>query len=301
MWLHVLLYPPASQVATWNHYTGSEEKAVIVDPEKGHIPILMYHSISSQASSGFRPCIVTPETFDKHLSYLEQQHYTSLTVTQLVQALVTGSDLPARPIVITFDDGYADFYTAALPALQRHGFSATLYVATAFIGGTSRWLQHMDEGDRPMLTWEQLAEISASGIECGAHTHTHPALDMLPPSEARNEILRSRRLLEEHLGQHVASFAYPFGFHNPRLQQIVRESGFASACVIKRKMISDRDNLYTLPRLAIWPDTNEHMLAAALSSGRGPLIASPVKQARMGLRLRLRGVYGRVRYGWNLA
>ncbi len=273
----------------------------MIHPEKQPIPILMYHSISSHASQAFRPCIVTPEAFEKHLSYLEEHRYTSLTVTQLVQALVTGSTLPVRSVVITFDDGYADFYTAALPALQRHGFTATLYVATAFIGGTSRWLQHMGEGDRPMLTWEQLVEINDSGIECGAHTHTHPALDMLPLSSARNEILRSRRLLEEHLGQHVASFAYPFGFHSPRLQQIVRESGFASACVIRRKMISDRDNLYALPRLAIWPDTDEHALASALSAGRGPLIASPVKQARMGLRLRVRSAYGRLRYGWNLA
>jgi peptidoglycan/xylan/chitin deacetylase (PgdA/CDA1 family) len=70
---------------------------------------------------------VSPEAFDNHLTYLEQYHYTSLTVTQLVQAMANGSStLPPRPVVLTFDDGYADFYTAALPALQRHGFTATL-------------------------------------------------------------------------------------------------------------------------------------------------------------------------------
>ncbi len=269
--------------------------------EEQPIPILMYHSISSYASPAFRPCTVTPEVFDKHLSYLKERHYTSLTVFQLAQALATGTALPPRPIVITFDDGFADFYTAALPALQRHGFSATLYVATAFVGATSRWLQHMGEGDRAMLTWEQLAEISANGIECAAHTHTHPELDMLPASSARNEIVRSKEVLEDQLGQRVSSFAYPFGFYNPRLQQIVRESGFDSACAIRRKISSTQDNLYALARLAIWPDTDEQTLATALSIGQGPLVASPVKQARMRMRLRLRSTYGRLRCGWNLA
>jgi peptidoglycan/xylan/chitin deacetylase (PgdA/CDA1 family) len=275
---------------------------VIIPSEKQHIPILMYHSISSYASTGFRPCIVSPEAFDKHLSYLEQCHYTSVTVTQLVRAMATSvSTLPPRPVVLTFDDGYADFYTAALPALQRHGFIATLYIATAFVEGTSRWLQYIGEGDRPMLTWEQLAEINASGIECAAHTHTHPALDMLSPSAARDEIVRSKELLEEHLSQHVSSFAYPFGYYSPRVLHIVRESGFDSACAIGRKMSSMHDNPYALARLAIWPDTNVHMLATALSIGRGPLVASPIRRARLRLRLRLRSAYGRLLCGWNAA
>jgi peptidoglycan/xylan/chitin deacetylase (PgdA/CDA1 family) len=270
--------------------------------EEQSIPILMYHSISSYASKGFRPCIVSPEAFDNHLTYLEQHHYTSLTVTQLVQAMANGSStLPPRPVVLTFDDGYADFYTAALPALQRHGFTATLYIATAFVEGTSRWLQKIGEGDRPMLTWEQLAEINSSGIECAAHTHTHPALDMLPPSAARDEIVHSKELLEEHLDQRISSFAYPYGFYSSRVLHIVRESGFDSACAIGRKMSSLHENAYALARLMIWPDTTVDVLETALSTGHGPLIASPVKRIRLGMRLRLRNTYGRLRSGWNAA
>ncbi len=276
------------------------EVMVVNHTEEQNIPILMYHSISSHASPRFRPCIVSPEMFEEHLSYLDQCHYTSVTVTQFVQAMARGGDgLPDRPVVLTFDDGYADFYTQALPALQRHGFTATLYLATAFVGGTSRWLQHMGEGTRPMLTWDQLAEISASRIECGAHTHTHRPLDMLPPAIVRDEIVHSKELLEEHLGQQVSSFAYPSGHYSARVRQIVRAAGYASACAIKGTLSSLHDDPYALARLAIKPDTGVHALATALSKGRGPLVASHVKRARARLRQRVRSVYGKLWCSWS--
>ncbi len=259
------------------------------------IPILMYHSISSYASPRFIPCIMPPAMFEEQLSYLEQHHYTSLTITQLKQALAQGGHgLPERPVILTFDDGFADFYTHALPALRRHGFSATLYVVTGFVDGTSRWLQRMGEGTRPMLNWEQLAEISANGIECGAHTHTHPALDMLPPAVARDEIARSKELLEEHLERHVSSFAYPFGYYNAQVRRLVQQTGFTSACVIKRALSSPHDNPYTISRLAIKPDTSLHDFALALA-GHGPLVASSIKRVRARLRQSMRTTYGRLR------
>jgi peptidoglycan/xylan/chitin deacetylase (PgdA/CDA1 family) len=218
-----------------------------------------------------------------------------MTVTQFVQVMAKGGDgLPPRPVILTFDDGYADFYTSAVPALQRHGFTATLYVTTGFVGGTNSWLQHIGEGMRPMVTWDQLAEMNASGIECAAHTHTHPPLDMLSPSVARDEIIRSKGVLEEHLGQQVSSFAYPFGYYNAQVRQIVQATGFASACAIKRALSSLYDDPYALARIAIKPDTSMDALATALSTGRGPLIASPVKQARARLRQSVRRVYGKL-------
>lgn len=278
------------------------EVTVLLPSKKHYIPILMYHSISSHASKGFRPCTVPAEAFDKQLSYLEQNHYISLTVTQLIQAIANGgSTLPPRPVVLTFDDGFADFYSAALPALRHHGFNATLYIATSFVEGTSRWLENIGEGNRPMLTWEQLAEINASGIECAAHTHTHPKLDMLPPSTARDEIVRSKELLEDHLSQRISSFAYPFGFYSSRVMRIVRESGFDSACAIRRKMSSLHDNAYALARLMILPDTTVDMLDITLSRGRGPLVAPPVERIHLDLRTHVRSTYGRLRCGWNAA
>jgi peptidoglycan/xylan/chitin deacetylase (PgdA/CDA1 family) len=266
---------------------------VIIDVTEQNIPILMYHSISGSANRGFRPCTVLPERFEEHLSYLEQYHYNPITVTHFVQAMVCGGEgLPPRPVVLTFDDGYVDFYTNALPALQRHGFTATLYIATAFVGGTSGWLQGMGEGSRSILSWSQLTEISASGIECGAHSHTHPELDMLSSAKARDEIVRCKHLLEEHLGQHVSSFAYPYGYYSARVRRIVQETGYSSACAVRLTTSSLYDDPYALARIAIGPDTSVHVLAAALT-GHGKLISSPMKQVCSFVRQYTRSTYGR--------
>ncbi len=271
---------------------------MVLSTKKQNIPILMFHSISRQASPRFKPCVVRPETFDAHLSFLAQHHYTSMTVSQFVRAMAGDERLPERCVILTFDDGFADFYTHALPALQCYGFTATLYVATAFVGGTSRWLQHIGEGNRPVLAWEQLREISEQGIECAAHSHTHPQLDMLSSSRIRDEVVRSKNLLEDQLGLQVSSFAYPFGYYTPRVKHIVREAGFASACAIGRALSSLDDDPYALARLMVWPDTGTQALDAALSRGHGPLIASSFKRVRSDVRRQVRSVYGRLRGNW---
>jgi peptidoglycan/xylan/chitin deacetylase (PgdA/CDA1 family) len=204
--------------------------------------------------------------FTDQMAYLHQQSYTPITVTQFVHAQSQESSvLPERPVVLTFDDGFADFFTEALPVLQKYGFSATLYVTTAFINGTSRWLQHEGETNRPMLTWKQLTEISACGIECAAHSHNHPQLDTLSRSKAHDEIVRSKKVLEDHLGEKVSSFAYPFGYHTATLRWLVRMAGYTSACAVKHKMSSEATNPFALARLIVRPDTTLGAFAALLT------------------------------------
>src|SRR5436853_2185524 len=158
-----------------------------------NIPILMYHSISCRSEGNFRVFTVCPGLFAEHIKYLYEHGYTSLTVTQLVTLLYHNrQSLPKRPVVVTFDDGFADFFTDALPVLKRYNFVATLYITTAFVGGTSSWLWREKEATRPMLTWDQIVEINAQGIECGGHSHTHPQLDLLPLSAARREVVQSK-------------------------------------------------------------------------------------------------------------
>jgi peptidoglycan/xylan/chitin deacetylase (PgdA/CDA1 family) len=220
-------------------------------PEK-KIPILMYHSIADSSTPGFKPFVVTPAQFAEQITYLHENNYIPVTVTQLMRArLENAFVLPERPVVITFDDGFADFFTDALPILKKYDFTATLYISTAFIEGTSRWLRNIEEGDRRMLTWAQVAEVHASGIECGAHTHTHPKLDIVSPSKAKTEIATSKKILEDHLGQEVLSFAYPFGYFTARVRQIVQEEGFHSACAVRYKMSRENDNPFSLARLIV--------------------------------------------------
>lgn len=245
--------------------------------ERKRVPVLMYHSISRHATASFRPFVVPPEVFDDQMAYLHHHAYTPLTATQFANAVALHQDreaLPERPVLITFDDGLADFFTEALPVLQKYAFPATLYVTTGFVGGTSRWLLHEGEGGRQMLSWEQLAEISACGIECGGHTHRHPQLDTLPSAVARHEIVQCKELLESRLGVQVTSFAYPHGYHSAVTKRLVREAGYSSACAVKYAMSSEDTDLFALARLLVTGDTHPGALEALLNQPVPPPVAS---------------------------
>jgi peptidoglycan/xylan/chitin deacetylase (PgdA/CDA1 family) len=206
------------------------------------------------------------------MAYLSEQRYTPITVTQLVQAMTDRTaHLPGRPVVLTFDDGFADFYTAALSILKSHNFVATLFVTTGFIGHTSHWLSRAGEGERSMLNWEQVAEISDSGIECGAHSHSHPHLDILSPAAAWDEITRCKTELEQHLGRRAATFAYPHGYYSPTVRRLVQQAGYSSACAVKHAMSGITDDPFALARIIVAADTDVEGLGKLLTDRELPI------------------------------
>lgn len=239
--------------------------------ERKPVPILMYHSISSQASARFKEFTVSPSLFAEHVSYFVQRRYTPLTVTQFVRCMNNPASWPEHPIVLTFDDGFADFVADAFPILKHNGFSATLYVTTAYIGKTSRWLRREAETERPMLSWDELHEISVNGIECGAHAHNHLQLDVLSSTDAQYEITRCKDLLGEHLGINIESFAYPFGFYNENTRRLVCAAGYTSACAVKFTFSSSVDDPFALARLKISSDMSTSKLDDLLNGALSPI------------------------------
>jgi len=238
---------------------------MFITSERKRIPILMYHSISDESGPKFRSFAVPAALFARQMEYLHQQAYTPMTVSQLVHAWTNGGSLPTKPVVLTFDDAFLDFYTTALPLLQRYSFTATLYVPTAYVNGTSRWMQRTGEGSRPIVSWEQLRDISKCGIECGAHSHTHPQLDLLSFAAAKEEITQNKRLLEEHIGEEILSFAYPYGYHTAATKQIVREAGFTSACAVKNALSTEETDHFALSRVLVDPTLDIDAFAALLA------------------------------------
>ncbi len=244
------------------------------------IPILMYHSVSDQATPKYSPFAISPALFAQQVEYLHQQNYTPLTVTQFMAIRSGNEPWPARPVLLTFDDGLDDFYTGALPVLQQYHFPATLYVVTGYMNGTSRWLLAEGEGNRPMLTWERLAEIQAAGVECGGHTHYHPQLDTIPLTRAREEIVQCKKILEDRLGRQIYSFAYPYGYHTAAVKQAVQEAGYTSACAVKYEMCAENTDPFALKRLMVGPTTTIPALEALLTTGYTSALTSIYKRAR---------------------
>lgn len=242
-------------------------------------PILMYHSISSSASSEFRAFSALAEHFEEHISFIQERGYRFWTVSGLLDALKRDPEVAQNAVVITFDDGFQDFYSAALPVLMKHGATATLYVVTGSVGGTSTWLLKSGEGSRRMLDWRQLTEIRDLGIEIGAHTITHPQLDCIPASQAKEEITGSKHALEDKLGIAVRSFAYPYGFYNKPVRGFVDEAGYDCACAVRYAMSSAADDRFALSRHIVRHGAGD-MRIGALLEGRPPLLPLMVDRAR---------------------
>lgn len=234
------------------------------------VPLLLYHSIAEAVDVRFAEWAVSPQLFDAHLDYLVEAGYRTLTVSELVERVFERrAPLEPRTIAITFDDGFEDFYLAAWPALRRRGLTATMYVTTGAVGRASEWLAPLGEGARSLMTWDQISEISEAGIECGAHTETHPQLDITPRERARAEIAGSKRALERVVGP-VKSFAYPHGYHSRALRQEVQRAGFRSACAVGDGLASQADR-YAIARKIVRGGMGVEALERALN---GPLASS---------------------------
>jgi peptidoglycan/xylan/chitin deacetylase (PgdA/CDA1 family) len=216
----------------------------------GEVPVLMYHSIAVDASQKFRRFAVHPDEFRAHMDYLDVAGYHPVTAAEFAVNR-HGNKLPERPVILTFDDAYADFYSTALPILREHRFRATLYVPTGYVGTTMSFLRSVDEENRAALSWHALQEVAAEGVEIAAHSHSHPQMDRIPSTVITDEVRRSRSLLEEKLGFEISGFAYPFGFWNRAARAAVAAVGFRYAFAVGELMTTPGHDIYTLPRLTV--------------------------------------------------
>jgi peptidoglycan/xylan/chitin deacetylase (PgdA/CDA1 family) len=267
----------------------------------GEVPVLMYHSIATSAARRFRRFVVDPGEFAAQMAYLHARGYHPVTTAHLIGSRSSGRPLPARPVVLTFDDAYADFYSMALPILREHDFLATICVPTAYVGSTARWNANLGEQDRGILSWRALHDITAEGVEVAAHSHTHPQLDRLAPLAIRDEVYRSRCLLEDNLGLSVQGFAYPFGYWNRASRAAVATAGFRYACAVSDLMTAPDDDVLTLPRLTVNAGIGVSGLARLLDarptpSGRRAALAKRIAWGAM--RRGVPVVGGDPRAGW---
>jgi peptidoglycan/xylan/chitin deacetylase (PgdA/CDA1 family) len=233
------------------------------------IPILLYHSVAPSWAPDYARWCIDPALFADHLDAVLELGYTCLTVSQLVDATATAT-LPAKPLAITFDDGRQDFAEHAVAPMAARGVPSTMYVVSGHVGGTSAWLDIPGEHRQPMMTWSQLLDARAAGVEIGAHSVSHPELDVVGAAAAADEVSRSRSQLEDGMGSPVRTFAYPHGYYSSRVQRLVRDAGFDSAAAVHDRWSSDTDDRFALSRLIIDGDTTPERLQARLQRPEHP-------------------------------
>ncbi len=199
------------------------------------VPILGYHKVSETEEAYSVP----PGDFERQMAYLADAGYTAVTMAALVSHLTAGTPLPAKPVVITFDDGYADNYLTALPIMARHGMRATVFVVTDFLG------------ERPYLTWAELKALRAAGTEIGSHTLHHRALPELPAAERLRDLAMSKEGLEWRLDAPVRFLAYPFGSFDAATVAALKATGYRGAVGTMPGLNKPGDDVYALKRINI--------------------------------------------------
>jgi uncharacterized lipoprotein YddW (UPF0748 family)/peptidoglycan/xylan/chitin deacetylase (PgdA/CDA1 family) len=222
-----------------------------VAPEKqANVPILLYHHIArlpAGASSAQRRWTLSPEKFGDQMRWIAEHGFHPVTMAQLNGYLKHGLPLPVKPIVISFDDGWKDQYCAALPILKKYNFSATFFIATDSVGHSA------------YMNWDQVSEISDSGMDIESHSRTHARLSILPPEQAWREIDDSRKILENRVHKPVLVFAYPFGSYSDKVISLVKDAGFDTAVTVdglNGGYLFRADQSYALSRYAVRGEDN---------------------------------------------
>jgi peptidoglycan/xylan/chitin deacetylase (PgdA/CDA1 family) len=212
------------------------------------IPILAYHSFSGSTSKAWEYAL-EPSRFDEHCAYLRERNYFSLTLAESMR--LTELAVSARPIVLTFNGAFEDF-RRVVPILEKYQLSATLFVPTGFVGQESMWLE--GEQRRRLLDWDDLRGLA--NIEIGSLGHEHLHLTAISESAVREDLARSKFMIEDTLGLPCQSFAYPYGETNAAVTSMVRAADFLVACTLEGATSTLKHDDFTLPRYAVTARTN---------------------------------------------
>jgi peptidoglycan/xylan/chitin deacetylase (PgdA/CDA1 family) len=192
------------------------------------VPILMYHRTAVDGPPALAPYRVAPDLFAAQMDALYRAGYHTIHLQQWFNALMRNEQLPGKPIILTFDDGYRDFLTAAMPVLRYYGFSATVFLVAERIGGVANWDSAYGEA-APLLSWQEVHALQDAGIELGCHSAMHWPMTGMSFAELTEDTARSRAILEEGLGVTINSLAYPYGAENEFVRRTVADLGFQAA------------------------------------------------------------------------
>jgi peptidoglycan/xylan/chitin deacetylase (PgdA/CDA1 family) len=217
--------------------------AIIIFPRHYLAPIIAYHSVNPVIEKERNRLIVTPDTFERQMRFLQKHHYNVILVEELARLTKEKKRIPHKTLAITFDDGYKDNYTYAFPILKKYNIPATIFLIINEIGRR--------ENDR--LNWQQILTMQESGlINFGSHClGPEPLVNIKSDALLRKEIFDSKKILEGKLNKQIKIFSYPGGFFNDRIRQLVKEAGYDYALTTNpgRKVLDN--DIFALKRIRI--------------------------------------------------
>lgn len=211
--------------------------------KSARVPILMYHYIANNPNPTDKArdsLSVVPDEFTNQMKFLATNGFNAISFDTLYAFLKGDTNLPPKPVIITFDDGYEDFYLNAYPILRQFGLRSVVFIPTGLVG------------QGYYMNWDQIREIDSSGlVSFQAHSITHPNLTTISDTDLQNQITQSKKILESQLGKIVNTFAYPYGISDQRVWQMVKTAGFVGAAGTWNGNIESEGTIYDMPRIRI--------------------------------------------------
>jgi peptidoglycan/xylan/chitin deacetylase (PgdA/CDA1 family) len=216
--------PAAEELAKWP----GRPPAKLPAERAFSVPILMYHRIAVDGPVALGRFRVAPDLFIAQMAALHRAGYRTASLADWVNAIARHEPLPGKPLILTFDDGYRDFLTAAIPVLRYYGFSATVFLVAQRIGGIADWDAAYGE-TAPLLSWPEVRALEEAEIEFGCHSAAHQPMTGMQLAELAADAVRARAILEEGLAAPVTTLAYPYGAENEFVRRVMADLGFRAA------------------------------------------------------------------------
>ena len=213
-------------------------------PRRVVIPILMYHHVGvpdASADSIRRDLSVSPARFEAQLRHLVERGYQPITLTDLAMHLQVGRALPAKPVVLTFDDGFEDQYSNAYPLLKKYGFVGTFFVITRFA----------DEERPEYMSWSEIEFLHAKGMEIGSHSYTHPSLWGKSYDYLVWQVLGSREAIEARTQESVRFFSYPSGQYDQLTIDVLKSAGYWGAVTVEAGSLQSSETPFEMKRIRV--------------------------------------------------
>ena len=217
------------------------------------LPILCYHRVGVLKEDHVPT--VSADAFERQLACLARHGYRVLSLDEVADGLDRGQALPRRSVAITFDDGYEETATVAWPLLKRFGMPATVFVTPAEVGQAG------------FLTWAQVVELARDGMTIGSHTMSHSYVPLVPDERLSEELVSSKRLLEERIGRPVHFISYPVGGFTPAAQAIIKQAGYRAAYTTNRGSFGKGLDRFALRRVKVTERDRHSLLFRAKLSG----------------------------------